>query len=48
MRLVAPAVLELGPESNYEQHRNARDPIDREVEQLARGRVEPMRVLEYH
>jgi hypothetical protein len=48
MRLAAPAVLEFRPESDHQQDRNARDPIYHEVEQLARGRVDPMRILEDH
>ena len=48
MRLAAPGVLELGAESDDEQDRHPRHPIDRQVEQLARGRVDPMRVLENH
>ena len=48
MRLAAPGVLKLGAEGDDEQDRQPRYPIDRQVEQLARGRVDPMRVLEDH
>ena len=48
MRLTAPGVLELGAEGDDEQDRQPRDPIERQVEQFARGRVDPMRVLEHH
>ena len=48
MRLAAPGVLELGTEGDDEQDGQPRYPIERQVEQLARGRVDPMRVLEHH
>ena len=48
MRLAAPPVLKLWPERNHEQDSKARHPGDRQVEQFARGRVGPMRVLEDH
>ena len=48
MRLAAPGVLELGAEGDDEQDGQPRYPIERQVEQLARGRVDPMRVLEDH
>jgi hypothetical protein len=40
--------LELGAERHDQQHRQAADTLDCEVQQLARGRVNPMRVLENH
>ena len=48
LRLAGPGRLELGAERHDQQHRQAADPLDDEVEQLARGRVDPMRVLEDH
>ena len=48
MRLAAPGVLKLGAEGDDEQDRQPRYPIERQVEQFARGRVDPMRVLENH
>ena len=48
MRLADPGRLELGAERDDQQHWQIADPLDGEVEQLARGRVNPMRVLENH
>jgi hypothetical protein len=48
MRLAAPGRLKLGPEGNHQQDGQARDPVDGQIDQLARGRVDPMRVLENH
>ena len=43
-----PGWLELGAVGCNQQHRHIRDPLDSEVEQLARGRIDPMQVLEDH
>ena len=48
LRLAGPGRLELGPERHDQQYRQAADAIDGQVEQFARGRVDPMRVLENH
>jgi hypothetical protein len=48
LRLAGPGWLKLGAERHDQQHRQTADPVDGEVEQLARGRVEPMCVLEDH
>ena len=48
MRLAAPGRLKLRPEGNHQQDRQAHDPVDGQIDQLARGRVDPMRVLEHH
>jgi hypothetical protein len=48
LRLAGPGRLEFGPERHDQQHRQAAYPLDGEVEQFARGRVDPMRVLENH
>src|SRR5438067_1177332 len=46
LRLAGPGRLELGTEGYDQHHRQAADAFHGEVEQLARGRVAPMRVLE--
>jgi hypothetical protein len=46
--LAAPVMLKFGAEGDDEQDRQPRYSIERQVEQLARGRVDPMRVLENH
>src|SRR6516162_6646586 len=43
-----PASLELGPVGCDQQHRQVRDPLDRKVEHLARGPIDPMQVLKDH
>ena len=48
MRLADPGRLELGPERDDQQDRQAIDARHREVQQLERGRVGPVRVLEDH
>jgi len=48
LRLTGPGRLELGAERHDQQHRQIRSPLDYKVEQLARGRVDPMHVLENH
>ena len=48
MWLSAPSVLKIRPEGDDEQDGKARYPIYGQVEQFARGRVDPMRVLEDH
>jgi hypothetical protein len=46
--LADPGHLELRAERHYQQHAQAAHALDGEVEQFARGRVDPMRVLENH
>src|SRR5438067_2119411 len=46
MRLAAPRRLKLRPERDDQQYRQLADAIDGQVEQLARGWIDPMRVLE--
>ena len=48
VRVAVPGRPELGPVGHDQQHRQALDPLHREVEQLERGRIDPMRVLEHH
>ena len=48
LRLAGPGRLELGAERNDQQHRQIAYTLDSEVKQLARGRVDPMRVLKNH
>ena len=48
LRLADPGRLELGPVGRDQQHRQARDLLDRKVEHLARGRIDPMHILEDH
>ena len=48
LRLADPRRLELGPVCHDEQHRQRRDLLDSKVEHLARGRIDPMQVLEDH
>jgi hypothetical protein len=48
MRPAAPGVPKLRAEGDDEQDTQPRYAIERQVEQLARGRVDPMRVLEHH
>ena len=47
LRLAGPRRLELWAERHDQQHRQAADMLDGEVEQLPRGGVEPMRILPY-
>ena len=48
LRLADPRGLELRPVGCDQQHRQVGDRLDSEVEQLARGRIDPMQVLEDH
>ncbi len=48
MRLTAPGGLKLGAEGDDEQDEHPRHTFECQVQQLARGRVDPMRVLENH
>ena len=48
MQLAGPGRLELGAEGDDRQHRKTADPLDREIEQFARGWVNPMSVLKYY
>jgi hypothetical protein len=48
MRLATPSVLEFGAEGDDEQHRQPPHTVDREIEQLARGWIDPVGVLKYH
>ena len=46
MRLTGPGRLELGTEGGDQQDRQAVDPRESEVEELARGRIDPVQILE--
>src|SRR5262249_40225428 len=48
VRLAAPWRLELRPERGNEQNRKVANTIDRQIQQLARGRVDPMHILKDH
>ena len=48
VRIAAPGRREVGPKDHHQQDRQALDPIDDLLEQLDRGGVDPMRVLEDH
>jgi len=48
LRLAGPGHLELGAERHDKQYRQAAHALNRKVEQLARGRVNPMGVFEDH
>jgi hypothetical protein len=48
VRVPAQARLVVGPAGQQHQHARARDPVEREADQLQRGRVDPVRVLEHH
>jgi hypothetical protein len=48
VRLAGPGRLELRTEGDQEQDRQPGHALDREVEQLARARVDPVNVLEDH
>ena len=47
LRLAGPRRLELWAERHDQQHRQAADTLDGEIEQLQRGGVKPMRILPY-
>ena len=48
LRLAGPRWLEFGTKGHDKQHRQIADTLDREIEELARGWVDPVRVLEDH
>jgi hypothetical protein len=48
MRLPAPAMLKLRPESDDQQDGKPPDPVELQVEQFTRAWVDPLRVLKYH
>jgi hypothetical protein len=48
MRCSAPGLREFGTKGDDQQDREPADPLDRQIQQLARGRVDPMDVLEDH
>jgi hypothetical protein len=48
LRLAAPRWMELGPKRRNEQNRQLLDAREREIEQLARGRVDPVQIFENH
>jgi hypothetical protein len=48
MRPVGPAWRELGPEGKHQQHPEALNQIDDEIEQLQARRIEPMGILGRH
>ena len=48
MRLVGPGGLEFRAKGNEQQYRQPADAIDGQIDQVARGRVDPVHVLEDH
>ena len=48
MRLAGPGLLKLWPKGDDQQDRQPARAVDRQVEQFARGRVDPVGVLEDH
>jgi hypothetical protein len=48
MRLAAPRVFKFRAKGDDEQHGQPRYSIECQVEQLARGWIDPMRILENH
>ena len=48
MRLPGPRRLKLGAEHRQQQHRPVRDPLYHAVQQFARTRVDPVKVIEHH
>ena len=48
MRLVGPGRLEFRAKGNEQQYRQPPDAIDRQIDQVARGWVDPVHVLEDH
>ena len=48
MRLPGPWRLKLGAEHRQQQHRPVRDPLYHAVQQFARTRIDPVKVIEHH
>jgi hypothetical protein len=48
MRLASPGLLKFRPEGDDQQDRQPARAVERQFEQFARGRVDPMRILEDH
>jgi hypothetical protein len=48
VRLATPTLLELRAEGDHDQHGQPCHSIERKVEQFARVRINPMRILEDH
>ena len=48
VRQADPGRLELGPEGDDEQHGQARHPLDDAIQQLQRGRVDPVDIFKDH
>ena len=48
MRLASPRRCKIRPDCGNQQDRQAFDPHDNAIEQLTRGRVDPMQILEHH
>ena len=44
----APGRLEFGTKGDRQQHRQTPHPVDGQIQQLARGRIDPVGVLEHH
>ena len=44
----APGRLEFGTKGDHQQHRQLPHPVDGQIQELARGRIDPVGVLEYH
>ena len=43
-----PGRLEFGAEGDRQQHRQMQQPVDGQIQQFARGRIDPVGVLEHH
>jgi hypothetical protein len=48
MRLTSPGRCKIRADRGDQQDRQAFDPDDNAIEQLTRGRVNPMQILEHH
>jgi hypothetical protein len=48
LRLAGPGRLEFGPKCHVQQHRQAAHTLYDQVEEFARGWVDPMRIFENH
>ena len=48
MGLASPGLLKLRPEGDDQQERQPAHPVDGQIQELARGRVDPVSVFEHH
>ena len=48
MGLAAPGRMEFGTEGNQQQHGQLPDPVDGQIQQFSRRRIDPVNVLEHH